>query len=536
MSYAPQSERTNARRRLIAPDAARGLTLLGIACANGVTTWLAADGGLGDHGYTSTSVLGAVVNDSIIDKIAIALTAFFFNVRGLPMFTTLLGYGLGMISLSLMRRYYPRSAAMKTIAKRYGLLAVFGILHMVFLYFGDIMFFYGVFGVLLALLIGLRDKWLLWIAAGLAALSVLVMVVLPIVGMWFATQSGGAEHLDMSVNANGPSFSAKTYGEQLAWSPLVVGSQSIGVFFAAPQLFPLVLIGFVAARRRIMDNVDQYRKVLWGAVIIAVVIGIATGATATALSLSGEDVVDRMASGDAEALVPMSLFFVVEWAGTWTGPGILAAIVLAAEPFQRRLNRAAEEGVDPQTLIPGWLKPICALGRRSMTGYIAQSILFSILVTRFGLGFGRDQGAAVALAWSAGVWVLTLIICYGLELAGKPGPFEALHRRLSYGKKGLQQRWEPTEKQLEKMRKKAAKRNRIPSQPYPEHVPAFEGQQPYPGQQPPQGQQVPQGPQAPHGQPHYPGQEPYPGQQPPQGYQPPQGQQPPQGYQPPNQP
>lgn len=509
MSYAPQAERTNARRRLIAPDAARGLTLLGIACANGVTTWLAADGGLGDHGYTSTSVLGAVVNDSIIDKIAIALTAFFFNVRGLPMFTTLLGYGLGMISLSLMRRYYPRSAAMKTIAKRYGLLAVFGILHMVFLYFGDIMFFYGVFGVLLALLIGLRDKWLLWIAAGLAALSVLVMVVLPISGIWFAMKSGGAGAFDMSLNETGLNFAAESYRDQLAWSPYVVASQAIGVFFAAPQLFPLVLIGFVAARRRIMDNVDQYRKVLWGAVIIAVVIGIATGAAATALSLQGENVVDRVAAGDAEAFVPMSIFFVVEWAGTWTGPGILAAIVLAAEPFQRRLNRAAEQGVDPQTLIPGWLKPICALGRRSMTGYIAQSILFSILVARFGLGFGHNQGAAVALAWSAGVWVLTVIICYGLELANQPGPFEALHRRLSYGKKGLQQRWEPTEKQLEKMRKKAAKRNQITSQPYPEHVPALEGQQPYPG------------PQAPHGQPHYPGQEPYPGQQPPQGYHPP---------------
>lgn len=498
MSYAPQAERTNARRRLIAPDAARGLTLLGIACANGLTTWLAAHGTVGEHGYTSTSVLGAVVNDSILDKIAIALTAFFFNVRGLPMFTTLLGYGLGMISLSLMRRYYPRGAAMKTIAKRYGLLALIGILHMVFLYYGDIMFFYGVFGVLVALMIGLRDKWLLWIAAGLAAVSVLFMVALPIFGFWTAVQYGSIGDVGAGVTASAPVFDAKTYGEQLAWAPMILFSQLAGVLIAGTQLLPLVLIGFVAARRQIMHNVDHYRKVLWAAVIIALIIGITTGAIATYLSLQGENLVTRAANGDADTFIPICIFFVIEWAGTWTGPGILAAIVLAAEPFQRRLNQAADQGVDPQTLIPGWLKPICALGRRSMTGYIGQSILFSILVTRFGLGLGREQGAAVALAWSVGVWLITLIICYGLELANKPGPFEAVHRRLSYGKKGLQEHWEPTEKQLEKMRKKAAKQNQITSQPYPEHVPEAEGQQPFPGQQPPQGYQPPQGQQPPH--------------------------------------
>ena len=55
------------------------------------------------------------------------------HVRGLPMFSTLLGYGVGMIVLSLWRREYPITKAHAVVMRRYAFLALLGLIHMVFL-------------------------------------------------------------------------------------------------------------------------------------------------------------------------------------------------------------------------------------------------------------------------------------------------------------------------------------------------------------------------------------------------------------------
>ena len=108
--------------------------------------------------------------------------------------------------------------------------------------------------------------------------------------------------------------------------------------------------------------------------------------------------------------------------GMLTGPGIVAAATLALEPLQRRGAR------------PWFLWPLIALGKRSMTGYVLQSVFFLALVYPFTLNIGPELSAAGQAALAAGVWLATLLIACALEAAGKPGPFEWVHRRLSYGK------------------------------------------------------------------------------------------------------
>ena len=132
--------------RILAPDVARGFTMLGIAVANATTAWLYISPD------TPGSTAGGVVNNSILDKIAIILGSIFTHVRGLPMFATLLGYGVGMIAMSLQRRNYPPKKARLVLIRRYFFLAIFGALHITFLFFGDIMFVYGIMGIILALL------------------------------------------------------------------------------------------------------------------------------------------------------------------------------------------------------------------------------------------------------------------------------------------------------------------------------------------------------------------------------------------------
>lgn len=83
--------------------------------------------------------------------------------------------------------------------------------------------------------------------------------------------------------------------------------------------------------------------------------------------------------------------------------------------------------------MPGWLVPIVALGKRSMTGYLMQSVIFFVLVYPFMLGIPRDMGAFVQTLIAVGVWLVTLLAAWAMERGGMQGPFEKVHRRLSYG-------------------------------------------------------------------------------------------------------
>ena len=123
--------------RILAPDLARGAALLGIAVANGITAWSAT--GLPAAGNELETYAGIIVNDSLWDKIMVVIGTLFVHVRGLPMFATLLGYGIGMILVREQRRgATPRNARI-ILGRRYGALAIIGALHTVFLFYGDIM-------------------------------------------------------------------------------------------------------------------------------------------------------------------------------------------------------------------------------------------------------------------------------------------------------------------------------------------------------------------------------------------------------------
>ena len=111
--------------------------------------------------------------------------------------------------------------------------------------------------------------------------------------------------------------------------------------------------------------------------------------------------------------------------GAVTGPAILAAIALAANGAQQRMT--ANGGA-----VPGWAYPFVALGKRSMSGYLALSFLFVVLVMPFGFGWGLEASISGKLLVGVAVWLITLALAVILEHTDTPGPFEQLHRRLAY--------------------------------------------------------------------------------------------------------
>ena len=401
--------------RILAPDVARGFTMLGIAVANATTAWLYISPD------TPGSTAGGVVDNSILDKIAIILGSIFTHVRGLPMFATLLGYGVGMIAMSLQRRNYPPKKARLVLIRRYFFLAIFGILHLSLLFFGDIMFVYGVMGIILALLYRFKDKTLLIITGVLGTLGLILAAIMTI-GVSAEGASSRTEVMTSFIQTlSSPDSYATLVSHAFTSLSFQIGNLLTGFLF----FFPVMILGMVAARHNVLGQPEKYKTLLTRFAIVAVIISFGVGIP---LGLAEIGVLPENTVLHLQSLNQV--------AGIWAGPGIVASIALATLPLQRRIDAAHAGGTGYPLPVP--LQALIALGKRSMTGYLLQSILFVLLTSTFTIGLGRGQGAWEATLIAILIWAITLVIAYALEKANlRGGPFEVVHRRLSYGRTGL---------------------------------------------------------------------------------------------------
>lgn len=180
---------------------------------------------------------------------------------------------------------------------------------------------------------------------------------------------------------------------------------------AAVQLLALAVIGYVWARERVLIDVASHRRTLITWTVIAGLVILCVGLP---WGLS--------AAGVLPAAWEMPLFALNQAVGYLTGPGILAALALATDSLHNQ--------------VPGWARAFVALGKRSMSGYLAQSFLFILLCTPAFLGVGLDTSVTGKLLIGLLVWAITLALSVALDRAGKQGPFEWAHRHLSYGATG----------------------------------------------------------------------------------------------------
>ena len=277
---------------------------------------------------------------------------------------------------------------------------MFGLAHGFLLFDGDIMFLYGLMGVALALVFMFSTRVLrrisYWFFGGFAAFTTSGAI---------ATYFGYFNPMPTSrpmtgdLVSFGDFFARNMRGEVAALGQLPM---------AFLGLVGVILIGYIWAREGVLASVSAHRRILITWVVIAgvviVFIGLPWGLSAAGVLPS--------------KLEPV--FFMLNQAfGFLTGPGILATLALLTEKLNSR--------------VPMWASAFVALGKRSMSGYIAQSVFFIILVTPAGFGLGAHASVTGKIAIGLLVFVLTLIVAAVLEAWGKPGPFEWVHRRLAYG-------------------------------------------------------------------------------------------------------
>lgn len=388
--------------RAVAPDLARGAMLLLIALAN-TTVYL--------YSSPRSSAGFQPLDGGILDRVVQFLLIITVDMRVYPMFAFLFGYGLWMVFRRQRRAGSSDREAARLLHRRNAWLIVFGAVHALLLWSGDILGAYGLCGLLIvALFLRRRDRTLL-IGAGIGAALMAALAVLTAFGA-LATLTGAPT----PAGAGNPETAgadialadplAAALARITAWPLQTVVMQGLlGMVVPAS-----ILLGIVAARHRLLEQPRRHLRLLTITASAGILIGW-VGALPHALAHLG-------AIGGLQEV----LWGFAPWqmlTGLAGGLGYVAGFGLLG---------ARAEGRPPGPISVA----VAATGRRSMTSYLLQSLLCAPLLAAWGLGLGNVLHSSTMLLFGIAVWLVTVGIAVWLERRGDRGPAESALRRLTY--------------------------------------------------------------------------------------------------------
>lgn len=397
---------TAARGRSLAPDLARGIMLLLIALAN-VPWWLTA----AEHGATNAHGIGYEGADLIYQLVSLVV----IDGRAYPLFAFLFGYGIWQMYSRQAAAGTPWRDARRVLQIRHGWMVAFGAVHALLLWFGDIVGAYGLVGlIVVGALLRRSDRTLVvvaWIVTGLLAVAgVLTLVSGLLLGSGafgdaslFATSDIPA----VAAESNYLLFMAASFGTWLLATPGQV------IMLTVPLA---VVLGLLAARRGLLDRPQEHRALLTRIAVGGILIGWAGGAVA-ALQFAGVLL---------DPAVSFATMGITGLAGVAGGIGYAALFGLIGAAIGRRGERR------PHGIVT---RAVSAVGKRSLTSYLLQSVLFAPVLAAWGFGLGATMTPLTAAGLAVGVWLVTAVVALLLDLRGKRGPAEALLRRLAYGRR-----------------------------------------------------------------------------------------------------
>ena len=367
------------------PDILRGFALLGIAMVN--VQYFATD---------TISGFEALDLTDMGNSAATFIVMFFFQSKFYLLFSFLFGYSAHYVIKG------EKSNRKRWIARSVGLI-FFGLVHLVFLFHGDILFVYGVFGLLLAGLY-FKKKSTLKIWAWLLYLGTAVLFsaasLLTYVGEIFLASKGKVLPDDEFVSGLDTALASGSFLEAAAarfelW--LVVAPQ--GFLLQGPLVFVAFLVGVLVSRHDgLASGVNEMRMKSYG--FWGLVLGLPLQFVAAWIFITNAQA-EQYSLG--LYLTSLTLNFI-------TAPILSAGYVGVLWLIAQKL---------------GGIGLLSAAGRHSLTIYIGQSVIFSVLFSAWGFGLFAELGGVAISLIAFGTWLaLSLLAVVNLRFRTK-GPLEA---------------------------------------------------------------------------------------------------------------
>lgn len=333
----------------------------------------------------------------------------FCDQKFMTIFSMLFGAGIVLMTSRAERRT-GRSAAVHY--RRMAWLILFGLLHAHLLWYGDILYSYGMCG----LLAWLFRKWppVVLIAIGLVLISVgsVIMIASELSLPYWEQQ--GIEGLRQSWTPSAEALQAELDAYRGSWLEQMPNRMIGAMFF---QTFMFAIWSFWRVTGLMCIGMAMFKLGVFqgkrSATTYATmcIIGLGVG-----LSLSAYGV---HWNTQRDWAMESSFFFGSEfnyWGSLFASFGYVGMVMLVCK-------------------LPGmlqWLTPLAAVGRMALTNYLLHTIICTMIFYGHGFGyFGRVERTG-QIAIVVGVWIVQLILSPIWLRSFEFGPFEWLWRSLTY--------------------------------------------------------------------------------------------------------
>ena len=384
--------------RLLSLDVVRGLAVLGILAVNAMTFFWPHALGMNpalQPGWDADAALGWQIQD------------VFFRDKMRTLFSLLFGVSIFLVGGE--RADLDRGRLLRS---RLFWLAVFGVIHGVAFWFGDILLLYALTGFIVLLVRSWSGRRLLIVGTALY----LVLCALYVL-MFFGMSQMPAEELQQQMGSQGAGLTAEQLADAIrsmqgdAWSVTVAQFKvwaSVVPFMAVamvPATASLMMIGLGLFKTGFLAG----RSPMW---TYLVSIGVAAGCLyliwgeTAAILAGGFDFIQASMRPYATFLVPLvSLGY--------------ASVLIVLIRFGLKLI----------------LHPLISVGRMAFTNYLTQTLIMTTLAYGGrGLGWYGEIGWPEMWGIIAAIWLVQLIWSPLWLAAFRMGPIEWIWRSLTYGR------------------------------------------------------------------------------------------------------
>ena len=327
--------------------------------------------------------------------------AIFVQGSFYPIFAILFGYGINMQYEKAVKAGLPFAPV---LARRLAVMLLFGLIHALLIWAGDILMTYAIMGFLLILFVRIPAKWLVPIAA--------VLYIIPMGGLIFLmrlmermdpesnlTSFADIHQIELSISA----YAHGSFGEIFVqrfndW--LMIGVAN-GLLLGLFMVFPLILVGVVLSKWKVIERAGEMK----GRLAVLTVIMIAAGVWLKSLAFTNEPTASNLLTQETFGGVILAL-------------GYIALMLLLAQlPLFRTVFR-----------------PVAKAGRMSLTTYLTQSVVATLIFYAYGFGMYGKVDLATGTWIAIGVFVIQVIFAELWLSKFRMGPVEWVWRKATYGK------------------------------------------------------------------------------------------------------
>ena len=378
---------TSLNERVDSLDILRGISLLGILLVNMFAFYLPMP-------YIDLGTWFTEAKDIIWHQtLDIYVQSSFY-----PLFSMLFGYGLAM---QFMKAERMGSNFYKFAPKRLVILLIIGLLHAFFIWWGDILTMYAFCGFVLILFLRFGSGWLL--TFGLVINGIMQLFFIAIYGLF---GMAGVEVEEQAVDIEMINNAITAYGIG-SWTDAFLQrlhdlSLQMGIYMWISSLLtilPYMLIGAAMAKWHLIERAKEL-KGLW---ITLTICGLALG-----LFIKS-------------APFMFSRTYLLDYLKIYVGGPVLSIgyigviVCLCMIPAMPKL-----------------LKPFAMAGRMSLTLYLMQSIICTLLFYNFGFGLYGEIDVQMGTFIAIGLFIIQVIFAELWFTKFKQGPLELAVKKLTY--------------------------------------------------------------------------------------------------------